>query len=140
MAEKAIDPVCGMEVEPTTDAPTFVHEGVTYFFCCDHCRERFSTDPSQFLEDHGSETGTDDHSDHGATYTCPMHPEVRQVGPGSCPDCGMALEPVTVQAPRQRTEFSSTMRYSLAPRTLVDDRHRPTTTGRAPSLASEPRT
>ena len=109
MAEKATDPVCGMEVEPTTDAPSFVHEGVTYFFCCDHCRERFSADPSQFLEDHGSETGTDDHSDHGATYTCPMHPEVRQVGPGSCPDCGMALEPVTVQAPRQRTEYTCPM-------------------------------
>ncbi len=109
MAEKATDPVCGMEVEPTTDAPSFVHEGVTYFFCCDHCRERFSTDPSQFLEDHGSETGTDDHSDHGATYTCPMHPDVRQVGPGSCPDCGMALEPVTVQAPRQRTEYTCPM-------------------------------
>ena len=109
MAEKATDPVCGMEVEPTTDAPSFVHEGVTYFFCCDHCRERFSADPSQFLENHGSETGTDDHSDHGATYTCPMHPDVRQVGPGSCPDCGMALEPVTVQAPRQRTEYTCPM-------------------------------
>ena len=58
--DAAIDPVCGMEVEPAADAPSFVHDGVTYFFCCDHCRERFSADPSQFLDGQVSETGRSD--------------------------------------------------------------------------------
>ena len=109
--EAALDPVCGMEVVSTTDAPSFEHDGVTYFFCCNHCRERFSVDPSQFLEDHGSETGHHGHRDDlaAAVYTCPMHPEVRQVGPGSCPDCGMALEPATVQGPRHRMEYTCPM-------------------------------
>ncbi len=107
--EVALDPVCGMEVMPTADTPSFAHDGVTYFFCSNHCRERFSVDPSQFLAGHGAETSNLDHRDHSAGYTCPMHPEVRQVGPGSCPDCGMALELVTLQGPQHRTEYTCPM-------------------------------
>src|SRR5689334_2467523 len=82
-----IDPVCGMEVDPATDLRTD-YQGTTYYFCHPSCRERFTQDPQAFLETREPEPVVP-----GAIYTCPMHPEVRQVGPGSCPICGMALEP-----------------------------------------------
>ena len=82
-----IDPVCGMEVDPSTDLRT-VHNGTTYFFCHPSCLERFTEAPESFLHPREPEPVVP-----GAIYTCPMHPEVRQVGPGSCPICGMALEP-----------------------------------------------
>ena len=92
-----IDPICGMKV--AGDSPRrFAFEGTTYFFCSDHCLKKFSADPAKYVKldprRHGddvipAEAGIQ--SD--ATYTCPMHPEVRQQGPGVCPKCGMALEP-----------------------------------------------
>ena len=85
-----IDPVCGMEVDPSTDLRTD-YKGTTYFFCHPSCLERFTEDPESFL--HPGEPAP---VIAGAIYTCPMHPEVRQVGPGSCPICGMALEPERV--------------------------------------------
>ena len=85
-----IDPVCGMEVDPSTDLRTD-YKGTTYFFCHPSCLERFTEDPESFL--HPGEPAP---VIPGAIYTCPMHPEVRQVGPGSCPICGMALEPERV--------------------------------------------
>jgi Cu+-exporting ATPase len=93
------DPVCGMDVEPGQAAGGSAgHGGVTYWFCSPDCREKFVTAPARYV---ATTTGpvisgappagsaADAH-----IYTCPMHPEVRQVGPGSCPKCGMALEPV----------------------------------------------
>ena len=85
-----IDPVCGMEVDPSTALRTD-HNGTTYFFCHPSCLERFTTNPAEFLEPREPEPVVP-----GAIYTCPMHPEVRQEGPGSCPICGMALEPERV--------------------------------------------
>ena len=85
-----IDPVCGMEVDPATDLRTD-YQGTTYFFCNPSCLERFTADPPAFLEPREPEPVVP-----GAIYTCPMHPEIRQVGPGSCPICGMALEPERV--------------------------------------------
>ncbi len=85
-----IDPVCGMEVDPSTDLRTD-YRGTTYFFCHPSCLERFTADPESFLNPREPEPVIP-----GAIYTCPMHPEVRQVGPGSCPICGMALEPERV--------------------------------------------
>src|SRR6185503_6268316 len=85
-----IDPVCGMEVDPSTDLQTS-YKGTTYFFCHPSCLERFTEDPESFLHPRESEPVTP-----GAIYTCPMHPEIRQAGPGSCPICGMALEPERV--------------------------------------------
>src|SRR3954469_16079580 len=82
-----IDPVCGMEVDPATDLHAD-YGGKTYYFCHPSCLERFTADPVSFLEPSAAEPVIP-----GAIYTCPMHPEVRQVGPGSCPKCGMALEP-----------------------------------------------
>jgi Cu+-exporting ATPase len=88
----AIDPVCGMRVDPATARHRTTHKGQDYFFCSGRCRERFEADPEKFLQPKQAEPA----SSLGAIYTCPMHPEVRQVGPGSCPICGMALEPEQV--------------------------------------------
>ena len=93
------DPVCGMEVEVETAEHIHDHDGESYYFCSAHCREAFVADPSQYLEEAGSAKhgGTPSAQD-GAIYTCPMHPEVVQDEAGSCPLCGMALEPRSVQA------------------------------------------
>ncbi len=85
------DPVCGMKVNPVTAAGKHEHEGTTYYFCNPRCLEKFSRDPEAVL-----------HSTHkqamplDVEYTCPMDPEVVQIGPGICPKCGMALEPKTI--------------------------------------------
>jgi P-type Cu+ transporter len=92
----ACDPVCGMKVDRTTSRHRHDHAGTTFHFCCAGCREKFVADPGRFLTPHDGMP-----TDGTATYTCPMHPEVRQVGPGSCPICGMALEPLTVSAQQQ---------------------------------------
>jgi Cu+-exporting ATPase len=103
MVEPAIDPVCGMTVTSET-APAHVHAGTTYRFCCEACRERFAKDPAKYLAGAGTlaagatPSGRDEPVVSGAVYTCPMHPEVRQVGPGACPKCGMALEPLEITA------------------------------------------
>ncbi|TAI62142.1 heavy metal translocating P-type ATPase, partial [Bradyrhizobium sp. Leo170] len=88
----ATDPVCGMKVDPATAKHRFSHKGEDYFFCSARCRERFAAEPEKFLKPRESEPALPA----GTIYTCPMHPEVRQVGPGSCPICGMALEPEEV--------------------------------------------
>jgi Cu+-exporting ATPase len=90
--DAAIDPVCGMRVDPATARHRTTHKGQDYFFCSGRCRERFETEPEKFLQPKQAEPA----APAGAIYTCPMHPEVRQVGPGSCPICGMALEPEQV--------------------------------------------
>jgi Cu+-exporting ATPase len=90
-----IDPVCGMTVSPARAAGHMDHEGETYYFCGQSCLKRFQADPQQFV---GSAEKAEPTAPTvaGATYTCPMHPEIVQDGPGSCPTCGMALEPRTV--------------------------------------------
>jgi Cu+-exporting ATPase len=88
----AIDPVCGMRVDPATAKHRFSYHGEDYFFCSGRCRERFEAEPEKFLQPKPTEPA----GPAGTIYTCPMHPEVRQVGPGSCPICGMALEPEQV--------------------------------------------
>ncbi|WP_375785218.1 heavy metal translocating P-type ATPase [Bradyrhizobium sp. Pha-3] len=85
----AIDPVCGMKVNPATAKHRFSHNGEEYLFCSGRCRERFEAEPDKYLKPREAEPPMPA----GTIYTCPMHPEVRQVGPGSCPICGMALEP-----------------------------------------------
>jgi Cu+-exporting ATPase len=87
-----LDPVCGMKVRPETAAAKHEHAGRTYFFCSTKCAQAFTADPPKYLFGRvatpiGSEAASE------VVYTCPMHPEVRQKGPGSCPKCGMALEP-----------------------------------------------
>ena len=93
-AEKVTDPVCGMTVDPQTTPHHADHDGQAFHFCSAGCRTKFVTDPVKFLApDRAAPAAVP-----GAIYTCPMHPEVRQVGPGACPICGMALEPEVFSA------------------------------------------
>ena len=123
-ATRVTDPVCGMKVDPATAAGRSEHAGVTYYFCSGHCKQSFDRDPAKYagtgvgpaapLDRHhaGPEATHAHHHDEpeathahphgvapappeGTNYTCPMHPEIIRDRPGSCPICGMALEPVT---------------------------------------------
>ncbi|MDB5618822.1 heavy metal translocating P-type ATPase [Tardiphaga sp.] len=86
------DPVCGMKVDPATAKHRFTYKDQEYLFCGGRCRERFAADPESFLKPKQPAPA----APAGTIYICPMHLEVRQVGPGSCPICGMALEPEQV--------------------------------------------
>ena len=92
-ANAARDPVCGMTVDPTTAKHRAEYRGHDYAFCSAGCRAKFVADPEKYLSKNAP-----DAPDKGVIYTCPMHPQIRQVGPGFCPICGMALEPVAVTA------------------------------------------
>ncbi|BAN68371.1 Cu2+-exporting ATPase [endosymbiont of unidentified scaly snail isolate Monju] len=110
------DPVCGMSVSPDTKWRG-VHGDREWLFCSEDCRARFLMAPDRYAaaaskhEAHSCAHGeTEGHGQHGeqregVLYTCPMHPEVRQQGPGNCPKCGMALEPAAPAAPARRTEY-----------------------------------
>ena len=89
------DPVCGMNVDPHTAKHRAEHAGHTYYFCCAGCRTKFIADPAKYLSP--AEASAEPVPE-GTIYTCPMHPEIRQVGPGPCPICGMALEPDIITA------------------------------------------
>jgi Cu+-exporting ATPase len=91
-ARKVKDPVCGMMVDPHTAKHRHEHHGHTYYFCNPKCREKFIAEPGKYLAGEAPK----EEVPAGTTYTCPMHPEIRQIGPGSCPICGMALEPELV--------------------------------------------
>ncbi|MBZ5737667.1 heavy metal translocating P-type ATPase [Nocardioides mangrovi] len=95
--DRATDPVCGMSVDPATAEHRATYDGHEYFFCNPGCREKFLADPHAYLHGHAPEIEVPAGQE-VAEYTCPMHPEVRQHGPGACPICGMALEPVLVTA------------------------------------------
>ena len=112
------DPVCGMSVNPASAAGSFEYNGQTYYFCSEHCLQRFRNSPSQFIETEERSNVDACTREHAVTsaarpqraeYTCPMHPEVRQDKPGSCPKCGMTLEPVTVSAPKEKIEYTCPM-------------------------------
>ena len=129
--QKAIDPVCGMTV--STDSPHVAeHAGQRFYFCRTACRDKFQAAPDTFIHKaQARDAHANDHSHHhahwtssssaqaasaDAIYTCPMHPEVRQKGPGSCPICGMALEPLAVTADEQPNEelVDMTRRFKVA--------------------------
>jgi Cu+-exporting ATPase len=84
------DPVCGMLVDPKTAKGQSDFEGKTYYFCSAKCKSRFDENPLEYLTEKKSLAPVS----LGAEYTCPMHPQIRQIGPGDCPICGMSLEPV----------------------------------------------
>ncbi|WP_142847962.1 heavy metal translocating P-type ATPase [Telmatospirillum sp. J64-1] len=92
---KVKDPVCGMMVDPHTTQHKAEHAGRPYYFCSAGCHAKFLADPDRYL-DPAVAAAKEEPVHEGTVYTCPMHPEIRQVGPGSCPICGMALEPVLV--------------------------------------------
>ncbi|GEM_PF-2803568 len=120
-----IDLVCGMTVSEKSDHQTH-HEGADYYFCSEHCLKKFTADPAHYLSDresHIEEEHQQDEKCHGkhaandsvkqpisgATYTCPMHPEVQSDKPGPCPKCGMALEPMGEPVAATRTEYTCPM-------------------------------
>src|ERR1039457_1125368 len=131
------DPVCGMQVDPSAPAATLLHEGTTYLFCSTHCRDKFKASPDNFtgagitkpdqLITLASESNLKTN-----TFTCPMHPEIKQEGPGSCPKCGMALEPLFTAVPAERIEYTCPMHPEI-----IQD-----TPGSCPKcgMALEPRT
>jgi len=88
------DPVCGMTVDPNAGKPSHEHAGHTYHFCSAGCRDKFVAEPQKYLGDRPAPEPMPE----GTVYTCPMHPEIEQIGPGDCPICGMALEPKGVPA------------------------------------------
>jgi P-type Cu+ transporter len=90
------DPVCGMDVDPHTAKHCADHRGRRYYFCSAGCKTKFSQAPEKYLAPREAKPVRP-----GAIYTCPMHPEIRQEGPGSCPICGMALEPLEITAEAQ---------------------------------------
>src|SRR6266550_3298160 len=109
------DVVCGMQVDPATAKWTSTFDGHTYYFCGKGCKAKFDADPARFLtpgsgtRDAGSEKArTPDPESRvptGSTrWTCPMHPDVIRDGPGSCPKCGMALEPMMITAEEPENE------------------------------------
>ncbi len=99
---RVTDPVCGMSVDPHATPHRADYGGHPYYFCSAGCRTKFAGDPERYLD---PATAADaEPVPEGAIYTCPMHPEIRQVGPGSCPICGMALEPDLVSGEEQPNE------------------------------------
>ena len=105
---KATDPVCKMVIEDKKASATSSYKGKTYYFCSKPCKEDFDKDPESYLGDRteAQKTGLKEKE---IAYTCPMHPEVRHEGPGSCPKCGMALEPLNPSAGTTKTEWTCTM-------------------------------
>jgi len=116
----AIDPVCGMKVDPAKAAGTEEFAGKTYYFCGKGCAAKFRADPEKYLQPRPAAPPpavamvslSSIAPARGASavgYVCPMDPEVHQPGPGSCPKCGMALEPATLTAPPTKTEYTCPM-------------------------------
>ncbi len=100
MNQMTLDPVCGMQIDPANSAYKLEHEGVRYAFCCDGCLNSFKADPKRYTEKTAAPALAP-----GARYTCLMHPEVLQDGPGDCPKCGMALVPVAGAGATDDTEL-----------------------------------
>ncbi|MCC7240844.1 MAG: heavy metal translocating P-type ATPase [Dehalococcoidia bacterium] len=104
---EVVDPVCGMSILPSDAVGQATHRGQTYHFCSQGCLDKFRASPETYLSPKTAEPQQHAHRDTRA-YTCPMDPEVRQIGPGACPKCGMALEPVSA-APLTKTEWTCPM-------------------------------
>ncbi|HSK08014.1 MAG TPA: heavy metal-binding domain-containing protein, partial [Vicinamibacterales bacterium] len=140
------DPVCGMTIDPADAVGSLEHDGETHHFCSTTCLKQFQADPGRYASSAGpslpgaATPGAMTARDHptvpppaGVEYTCPMHPEVRQIGPGTCPKCGMALEPLVPAAqPSAGVEYTCPMHPEVV-------RDRP---GNCPicGMALEPRT
>src|ERR1039457_1874070 len=135
--QKFLDRVCGMEADPSAPAATLLNEGTTYLFCSTHCLEKFKASPGSFTgagktKPEQTNTLASESNLNTNTFTCPMHPEILQEGPGPCPKCGMALEPLIAPAPAERVEYTCPMHPEI-----VQD-----TPGPCPKcgMALEPRT
>jgi P-type Cu+ transporter len=117
------DPVCGMSVDPEKAKAKAEHGGKSYYFCCPRCAERFTQEPEKFLAAPGTAAmeaaplvklvSAPAEAPKGIRYTCPMDPEIVQIGPGTCPICGMALEPMDIVAGEQADPEYDSMRNRL---------------------------
>ncbi|MGE5751923.1 MAG: heavy metal translocating P-type ATPase, partial [Nitrospirota bacterium] len=106
---KVKDPVCGMTIEDSNASSVSTYKGTTYYFCSSSCKDDFDKDPEAYIRvKSGSALKTEEHKS-GEMFTCPMHPEVRQLGPGACPKCGMALETIAPSPPSSKTEWTCPM-------------------------------
>jgi Cu+-exporting ATPase len=105
------DPVCGMKVDPSKPAASLNHEGVTVYFCSQGCAAKFRASPEKYLQakPDANSLKLPTKTEPQGEYTCPMHTEIKQPGPGSCPKCGMALEPATISTPAKHTEYTCPM-------------------------------
>jgi len=117
------DPVCGMSTEDPSAFSKYEYKDSSYYFCSDHCLGKFKEDPGSYGAGETKEHCHDEHEEktdqqtsaatlsqpQANTYTCPMHPEVEQEGPGTCPKCGMALEPLTPLPLVNKTEYTCPM-------------------------------
>ncbi len=105
------DPVCGMKVDPLKAAASVEYQGATIYFCSHGCAAKFRASPEKYPLVKPDATPLKPPAKTGpqGEYTCPMHPEIKQPSPGSCPKCGMALEPVTISAPAKRTDYTCPM-------------------------------
>jgi P-type Cu+ transporter len=136
---EVVDPVCGMSIRPEDAVGQVSHQGKTYYFCGQRCLDRFREDPAKFLAPAPSGDSHRHTAAPGQEYTCPMDPEVRQIGPGACPKCGMALEPVSVVS-LTKTEWTCPMHpevvrdapgscpicgMALEPRVVTREEHNP---------------
>lgn len=135
--QQFVDPVCGMEVDPSAPAATLLHEGTTYLFCCTHCFEKFKSSADSCTgatsaAPRPSITHTSEKGRNANFFTCPMHQEIEHEGPASCPKCGMALEPLLAVVPAERIEYTCPMHPEI-----IQD-----TPGSCPKcgMALEPRT
>jgi Cu+-exporting ATPase len=106
------DPICLMEITPEESVGTFDYQGKTYYFCSQFCLDRFRESPAQFLEGAPAAEPSPPPPP-GTEYICPMDPEVRQLGPGACPKCGMALEPAMIAPPATKTEYVCPMHLEI---------------------------
>jgi Cu+-exporting ATPase len=110
-SSKVVDPVCGMKISTEKAAGTQKYNGQTYYFCGRSCAKKFQADPASFGT---PKPGSTLQSATVVEFTCPMHPEVSQEGPGSCPKCGMALEPVTPSAPTKHSDWTCPMHPQIS--------------------------
>ncbi len=106
---KVKDPVCGMEINDKDAAARAEYKGIEYYFCSNSCKDKFIGNPLSFIDKKPLAEDETMTSKEEAVFTCPMHPEVRQDGPGACPKCGMALEPVSPSAGVTKTEWTCPM-------------------------------
>jgi Cu+-exporting ATPase len=113
-ASVAVDPVCGMQVDPAKALANEEYEGTRYFFCSAACETKFQADPNRYLKTKPPEGKFEGSLKPKAEYICPMHPEVNQKGPGSCPKCGMALDPATPSSPTKHSDWTCPMHPQIS--------------------------
>ncbi len=104
------DPVCGMEIDAASAAGRSEFAGTTYYFCSASCKQKFDGDPGRYLSGGAKPPSPDHEPGSGALYTCPMHPEIVRDKPGSCPICGMALEPMMATGDETNPELEDMSR------------------------------